>query len=75
MIPGYTEAVVAQLGRDAGHSGVAFLFRINVALLVGLEIAGLWGAACLIRSAWRRRKEGKSTQQVSGQRNGRWLGA
>ena len=38
---------------DAGVSGVAFLFRINVALLVALEIAGLWGAARLIRSAWR----------------------
>jgi hypothetical protein len=38
---------------DVGVSGVAFLFRINVALLVALEIAGLWGAARLIRSAWR----------------------
>ena len=38
---------------DAGVGGVAFLFRINVALLVVLEIAGLWGAASLIRSAWR----------------------
>jgi hypothetical protein len=38
---------------DAGVGGVAFLFRINVALLVTLEIAGLWGAAFLIRSAWR----------------------
>ncbi len=38
---------------DAGVSSVAFLFRINVALLVALEIAGLWGAARLIRSAWR----------------------
>jgi 6,7-dimethyl-8-ribityllumazine synthase len=38
---------------DAGVSGVAFLFRISVALLVALEIAGLWGAARLIRSAWR----------------------
>jgi len=38
---------------DAGIGGVAFLFRINVALLVALEIAGLWGAACLIRSARR----------------------
>lgn len=38
---------------DAGAGGVAFLFRINVALLVVLEIAGLWGAARLIRSAWR----------------------
>lgn len=38
---------------DAGTGNVAFLFRINVALLVALEIAGLWGAARLIRSAWR----------------------
>jgi hypothetical protein len=38
---------------DAGFSGVAFLFRISVALLVVLEIAGLWGAARLIGSAWR----------------------
>lgn len=38
---------------DAGHGGVAFLFRINVALLVALEIAGLWYTARLIRSAWR----------------------
>ena len=38
---------------DAGVGGVAFLFRINVALLVILQIAGLWGAARLIRSAWR----------------------
>jgi len=38
---------------DAGVGGVAFLFRINVALLVALEIAGLWGAARLIRSARR----------------------
>jgi hypothetical protein len=37
---------------DAGVGGVAFLFRINVALLVVLQIAGLWGAARLIRSAW-----------------------
>jgi hypothetical protein len=37
---------------DAGAGSVAFLFRINVALLVALEIAGLWGAARLIRSAW-----------------------
>lgn len=27
---------------DAGHGGVAFLFRMNGALLIGLEIAGLW---------------------------------
>ena len=38
---------------DAGVGGVAFLFRFNVALLVALEITGLWGAARLIRSAWR----------------------
>jgi len=38
---------------DAGVGGVAFLFRLNVALLVVLEIIGLWGAARLIRSAWR----------------------
>lgn len=38
---------------DAGVGGVAFLFRINVGLLVALEIAGLWGAARLINSAWR----------------------
>jgi len=38
---------------DAGVGGVALLFRINVALLVILQIAGLWGAARLIRSAWR----------------------
>lgn len=38
---------------DAGSGSVALLFRINVALLVALEIAGLWGAARLIRSAWR----------------------
>ena len=30
---------------DAGVGGVPFLFRISVALLVALEIAGLWGAA------------------------------
>ena len=41
---------------DACHGGVAFLFRMNVALLVALEIAGLWGAGRLIRSAWRSRK-------------------
>jgi hypothetical protein len=35
---------------DAGVGGVAFLFRISVALLVALEIAGLWGAARLIIS-------------------------
>jgi hypothetical protein len=46
---------------DAGHSGVAFLFRINVALLVALEIAGLWGAARLIKSAWRSRKSPTQT--------------
>jgi hypothetical protein len=38
---------------DAGGGSVAFLFRINVALLIVLQIAGLWGAARLIRSAWR----------------------
>lgn len=38
---------------DAGAGGVAFLFRFNVALLVILEIAGLWSAARLIRSSWR----------------------
>jgi hypothetical protein len=38
---------------DAGVGGVAFLFRINVALLVALEIAGLLGAARLIRAALR----------------------
>jgi hypothetical protein len=36
---------------DAGD-GVAFLFTISVALLLALEIAGLWGVARLIRSAW-----------------------
>jgi hypothetical protein len=38
---------------DAGVGSVAFLFRFSVALLVALEITGLWGAARLIRSAWR----------------------
>jgi hypothetical protein len=37
---------------DAGVGVVAFLFRFNVALLVALQIAGLYGAARLIRSAW-----------------------
>jgi hypothetical protein len=37
---------------DAGVGGVAFLFRFNVALLVALQIAGLYGAARLIRSSW-----------------------
>jgi hypothetical protein len=37
---------------DAGGGGVAFLFRISVMLLVALQIAGLWGVARLIRSAW-----------------------
>jgi hypothetical protein len=37
---------------DASVGGVAFLFRFNVALLVALQIAGLWGAARLIKSAW-----------------------
>jgi len=36
---------------DAGASGVAFLFRFSVALLVVLQIAGLWGVARLIGSA------------------------
>ena len=40
---------------DAGHGEVAFLFRLNVAILVILEIAGLWGAARLIGSDWRSR--------------------
>ena len=44
---------------DAGVGGVAFLFRINVALLVVLEIAGLWGAARLIRSAWPSARRGR----------------
>lgn len=35
---------------DAGVGTVAFLFRFNVALLVILEITGLWGAARVIRS-------------------------
>jgi hypothetical protein len=47
FIPGPNNVV------DAGVGGVAFLFRINVALLVILQIAGLWGVARLIRSAWR----------------------
>jgi len=38
---------------DAGVGGVAFLFRLSVALLVVLETTGLWGAARLIRSSWR----------------------
>lgn len=38
---------------DAGIGMVAFLFRFSVALLVVLEITGLWGSACLIKSAWR----------------------
>jgi hypothetical protein len=37
---------------DAAGGGVAFLFRISVVLLVALQIAGLWGVARLIRSAW-----------------------
>ena len=37
---------------DAGLGVAAFLFRISVALLIALEIAGLWGAGRLIRSAW-----------------------
>lgn len=38
---------------DAGNGSVAFLFRVNVALLVALEITGLWCAALLISSVWR----------------------
>ena len=38
---------------DCGIGSVALLFRFNVGLLMALEIAGLWGAACLIRSTWR----------------------
>lgn len=38
---------------DVGGGGVALLFRFNVALLVVLEIIGLWGAARLIRSVRR----------------------
>ena len=38
---------------DAGAGSVVFLFRFNVALLVALEIAGLWGVARLIWSARR----------------------
>ena len=38
---------------DAGVGFVALWFRINVALLVALEIAGLWGTVGLIRSAQR----------------------
>lgn len=38
---------------DAGVGIIPLLFRFNVALLVLLQIAGLWGAACLIRSASR----------------------
>jgi hypothetical protein len=37
---------------DAGVGVVAFLFRFNVALLVALELTGLWGAARLIKSGW-----------------------
>ena len=40
---------------DAGVGVIPLLFRFNVALLVILQIAGLWGAACLIRSASRSR--------------------
>jgi len=50
---------------DAGVGSMAFLFRLNVALLVALQIAGLWSAACLIRSAWR------SAARVSAKGNGR----
>ena len=38
---------------DAGVGSAAFFFRFSVALLVALEITGLWSAARLIRSAWR----------------------
>jgi len=38
---------------DAGVGTVAFLFRFTVALLLLLEIGGLWGAGRLIRSSWR----------------------
>lgn len=38
---------------DAGAGSVAFLFRINVALLVALEIFGLWGVGRVIRSTRR----------------------
>jgi hypothetical protein len=37
---------------DAGQGGTALLFRINVPLLVALQLAGLWGCARLIRSGW-----------------------
>ena len=53
---------------DAGVGGVALLFRINVALLVALEIAGLWGAARLIRSAWRQQRDPGSTQPTATKR-------
>lgn len=33
---------------DAGSSATALLFRINVALLVALEIAGIWSSTRLI---------------------------
>ena len=33
---------------DAGHSGWAILFDISVALLVALEIAGLWSAGRIL---------------------------
>ena len=38
---------------DAGVGEVAFLFRLSVALLLIMEIAGLWGAGCVIRSSLR----------------------
>jgi len=53
---------------DAGVGGVALLFRINVALLVALKIAGLWGAARLIRSAWRQQRDPGSTQPTATKR-------
>jgi len=53
---------------DAGVGGVALLFRINVALLVALDIAGLWGAARLIRSAWRQQRDPGSTRPTATKR-------
>ena len=38
---------------DAGVGTVAFLFRFTVALLILLEIGGLWSAGRLIQSSWR----------------------
>jgi ABC-type dipeptide/oligopeptide/nickel transport system permease component len=42
---------------DAGVGDVAFLFRFSVAPLLVLGISGLWGAARLIRSVWRKQRE------------------